>query len=98
MRSLAAMVSVVLVTFLAALPWGLPAEFRLVLPLLPFLAIHYWTLRRIALVPDVLAFVTGLAFDFLSDGPLGFWAMMVFLGLLTIGFIYEWKKGALEWD
>jgi NADH-quinone oxidoreductase subunit A len=31
-------------------------------------------------------------------GALGFWSMMVFLGLLTIGFIYEWKKGALEWE
>jgi NADH-quinone oxidoreductase subunit A len=28
----------------------------------------------------------------------GFWAMMVFLAILTIGFIYEWRKGALEWD
>jgi len=27
-----------------------------------------------------------------------FWSMMVFLGVLTVGFIYEWKKGALEWD
>jgi NADH-quinone oxidoreductase subunit A len=31
-------------------------------------------------------------------GALGFWSMMVFLGILTIGFIYEWKKGALEWE
>ena len=31
-------------------------------------------------------------------GMLGFWSMMVFLGVLTIGFIYEWKKGALEWE
>ncbi|MFN3075506.1 MAG: NADH-quinone oxidoreductase subunit A [Alphaproteobacteria bacterium] len=31
-------------------------------------------------------------------GVFGFWAMMVFLGILTIGFIYEWKKGALEWE
>lgn len=31
-------------------------------------------------------------------GVFGFWSMMVFLGLLTIGFIYEWKKGALEWE
>lgn len=31
-------------------------------------------------------------------GLFGFWSMMVFLGVLTIGFIYEWKKGALEWD
>ena len=28
----------------------------------------------------------------------GFWSMMVFLGVLTIGFMYEWKKGALEWE
>lgn len=35
----------------------------------------------------------------LSDiGVFGFWSMMVFLGVLTIGFIYEWKKGALEWE
>jgi NADH-quinone oxidoreductase subunit A len=27
-----------------------------------------------------------------------FWSMMVFLGVLTVGFIYEWKKGALEWQ
>jgi NADH-quinone oxidoreductase subunit A len=27
-----------------------------------------------------------------------FWSMMSFLGILTVGFIYEWKKGALEWE
>jgi NADH-quinone oxidoreductase subunit A len=31
-------------------------------------------------------------------GLFGFWSMMVFLGILTVGFIYEWKKGALEWE
>jgi NADH-quinone oxidoreductase subunit A len=31
-------------------------------------------------------------------GLFGYWSMMAFLGLLTIGFIYEWKKGALEWE
>ena len=31
-------------------------------------------------------------------GTFGFWSMMVFLGVLTVGFIYEWKKGALEWE
>ena len=31
-------------------------------------------------------------------GMLGFWSMMIFLGILTVGFIYEWKKGALEWE
>ena len=31
-------------------------------------------------------------------GVFGFWSMVVFLALLTIGFVYEWKKGALEWE
>lgn len=31
-------------------------------------------------------------------GMVGFWSMVVFLGVLTIGFIYEWNKGALEWE
>lgn len=33
-----------------------------------------------------------------SIGWFGFFAMMVFLALLTVGFIYEWKKGGLEWE
>ena len=36
------------------------------------------------------------AFGSLSD--VAFWSMLVFLAVLTIGFAYEWKKGALEWD
>ena len=38
-------------------------------------------------------------FDLSHGGMVfAFWSMMVFLGVLTIGFIYEWKKGALEWE
>ncbi|WP_295183750.1 NADH-quinone oxidoreductase subunit A [uncultured Brevundimonas sp.] len=38
-------------------------------------------------------------FDLSHSGMVfAFWSMMVFLGVLTIGFIYEWKKGALEWE
>ncbi len=38
-------------------------------------------------------------FDLSRAGMIfGFWSMMVFLGVLTVGFIYEWKKGALEWE
>ena len=45
-----------------------------------------------------VAFLFPWAVAFKSVGVFGFWAMMVFLAVLTIGFIYEWKKGALEWD
>ncbi len=45
-----------------------------------------------------VAFLFPWAVSFGQIGLFGFWSMMVFLGVLTIGFIYEWKKGALEWD
>jgi NADH-quinone oxidoreductase subunit A len=45
-----------------------------------------------------VAFLFPWAITFGGLGPLGFWSMMVFLAVLTIGFVYEWKKGALEWD
>ena len=34
----------------------------------------------------------------LGAWSVGFWSMMLFLGILTVGFIYEWKKGALDWE
>ncbi|MCC6205687.1 MAG: NADH-quinone oxidoreductase subunit A [Hyphomicrobiales bacterium] len=45
-----------------------------------------------------VAFLFPWAVSFGEIGLFGFWSMMVFLGVLTVGFIYEWKKGALEWD
>ncbi|HML28939.1 MAG TPA: NADH-quinone oxidoreductase subunit A [Hyphomicrobium sp.] len=45
-----------------------------------------------------IAFLFPWAVAFKDIGAFGFWSMMVFLGVLTIGFIYEWKKGALEWE
>jgi NADH-quinone oxidoreductase subunit A len=45
-----------------------------------------------------VAFLFPWAAAFKDVGALGFWSMLSFLGVLTIGFIYEWKKGALEWD
>ena len=45
-----------------------------------------------------VAFLFPWAVAFGQLGAFGFWSMMVFLGVLTIGFIYEWKKGALEWE
>jgi NADH-quinone oxidoreductase subunit A len=45
-----------------------------------------------------VAFLFPWAIVFGQLGVYGFWSMMVFLGVLTVGFAYEWKKGALEWD
>ena len=45
-----------------------------------------------------IAFLFPWAISLVGIGALGFWSMMFFLGVLTIGFIYEWKKGALEWE
>ena len=45
-----------------------------------------------------IAFLFPWAISLGGIGALGFWSMMFFLGVLTIGFIYEWKKGALEWE
>ena len=45
-----------------------------------------------------VAFLFPWAVAFKQVGVFGFWSMMVFLAVLTIGFIYEWRKGALEWD
>jgi len=44
-----------------------------------------------------IAFLFPWAVAFGTIGLVGFWSMMVFLAVLTIGFAYEWKKGALEW-
>jgi len=45
-----------------------------------------------------IAFLFPWAAAFKDVGLFGFWSMIVFLGVLAIGFAYEWKKGALEWD
>jgi NADH-quinone oxidoreductase subunit A len=45
-----------------------------------------------------IAFLFPWAISLGSIGMFGFWSMMVFLAVLTVGFVYEWKKGALEWE
>ena len=45
-----------------------------------------------------IAFLFPWAISLGSIGALGFWSMMIFLFILTVGFIYEWKIGALDWD
>ena len=45
-----------------------------------------------------VAFLFPWAISLGGIGVFGFWSMMIFLGVLTIGFVYEWRKGALEWE
>ena len=45
-----------------------------------------------------VAFLFPWAISLGKIGLLGFWSMVAFLGILTVGFVYEWKKGALEWE
>jgi NADH-quinone oxidoreductase subunit A len=45
-----------------------------------------------------VAFLFPWAITLKQTGLFAFWSMMVFLGVLTVGFIYEWRKGALEWE
>ena len=45
-----------------------------------------------------VAFLFPWAISLGDIGAYGFWSMVVFLGVLTVGFIYEWNKGALEWE
>jgi len=61
--------------------------------------VRFYLVAIIFIIFDLeVAFLFPWAITFGQLGVLGFWSMMVFLAVLTVGFIYEWKKGALEWD
>jgi len=64
--------------------------------------VRYYLVAILFIIFDLeVAFLFPWAISFgelAKRGGFGFWSMMVFLAVLTAGFIYEWKKGALEWD
>ncbi|HEY3912661.1 MAG TPA: NADH-quinone oxidoreductase subunit A [Stellaceae bacterium] len=61
--------------------------------------VRYYLVAILFIIFDLeVAFLFPWAVSFGDVGLLGFWAMIVFLGVLTVGFIYEWRKGALEWE
>lgn len=61
--------------------------------------IRFYLVSILFIIFDLeVAFLFPWAVSFGAIGWFGFLSMMLFLGVLTIGFIYEWKKGALEWD
>ena len=61
--------------------------------------IRFYLVALLFIIFDLeVAFLFPWAVAFRDIGAFGFWSMMTFLAVLTIGFVYEWKKGALEWD
>ena len=61
--------------------------------------VRYYLIAILFILFDLeIAFLFPWAVAFGKLGATGFWSMIVFLGVLTVGFAYEWKKGALEWD
>ena len=61
--------------------------------------VRFYLVSLLFIIFDLeVAFLFPWAVSFRDIGAFGFWSMMVFLAVLTIGFVYEWKKGALEWD
>ena len=61
--------------------------------------IRFYLVAILFIIFDLeIAFLFPWAISLGNIGVLGFWSMMLFLFVLTIGFIYEWKKGALDWD
>ena len=60
--------------------------------------IQFYLVAILFIIFDIeIAFLFPWAISLKTIGIFGFWSMMIFLILLTVGFIYEWKKGALEW-
>ncbi|HWL70196.1 MAG TPA: NADH-quinone oxidoreductase subunit A [Geminicoccus sp.] len=61
--------------------------------------VRYYLVAILFIIFDLeVAFLFPWAISLGTIGVFGFWSMMFFLFVLTIGFLYEWKKGALEWD
>jgi NADH-quinone oxidoreductase subunit A len=61
--------------------------------------VRYYLVAILFIIFDLeVAFLFPWAVSLGDIGVFGFWSMIVFLGVLTVGFAYEWMKGALEWE
>ncbi len=61
--------------------------------------VRYYLVAILFIIFDLeIAFFFPWAVALRDIGMVGFWAMMIFLAVLLVGFIYEWRKGALEWE
>jgi cell shape-determining protein MreD len=84
LRNLVPLATVAFLTVLAALPLGLPVDMSYYMPLLPFTAIHYWAVRRPALMPEWGVFLAGLVTDVLTHESLGFWSLIFLIGIVVV--------------
>jgi NADH-quinone oxidoreductase subunit A len=61
--------------------------------------VRYYLVAILFILFDLeIAFLFPWAVALTDIGALGFWSVMVFLAILVVGFVYEWKKGALDWE
>lgn len=61
--------------------------------------IRFYLVAILFIIFDLeISFLFPWALTLKSLGGFGFWSMMLFLFILTVGFVYEWQKGALEWE
>jgi len=61
--------------------------------------VRFYLVTLLFIIFDLeVAFLFPWAITLGKTGAYAFWSMVVFLGVLTIGFVYEWRKGALEWE
>ncbi|HLS51474.1 MAG TPA: NADH-quinone oxidoreductase subunit A [Burkholderiaceae bacterium] len=61
--------------------------------------VRYYLIAILFILFDLeIAFLFPWAIASGTVGTVGFWTVMVFLALLTVGFVYEWRKGALDWE
>ena len=61
--------------------------------------VRYYLVAILFILFDLeIAFLFPWAVSLREIGMAGFWSMMLFLSILVVGFVYEWKKGALDWE
>ena len=61
--------------------------------------VRYYLVAILFILFDLeVAFLLPWAAAYKQLGPVAFWSVMIFLGILVVGFVYEWKKGALDWE
>ena len=61
--------------------------------------VRYYLVAILFILFDLeIAFLIPWAVAFSDIGAVGFWAGVMFLAILVVGFVYEWKKGALDWE